>query len=87
MSGIAGIGDQPALSEDGKPEEDDDGNLILLFRFDYVNGGREAWARKIEGDVPEIVKTRRWLARSLLLVVKDWSRMDLAGGFGRNGRL
>ena len=53
----------------------------------FLEKGIPHTSSQLVGDVPQIVKTRRWLARSLWLVVRDSSRRDLAGGFRSNGRL
>ena len=47
-SEIADIGDQPALDEDGKPKRDRKRREVLLSRFDYRAGGRDAWAAKVD---------------------------------------
>jgi integrase len=44
---IADIGDQPALDENGDPKRDRKRLPILLSRFDYRTGGREAWIAKV----------------------------------------
>lgn len=43
-SQIADIGDPPALDESGSPINDKKGRPVLLSRFDYRSGGRDAWA-------------------------------------------
>ena len=48
VSEIAGIGDQPALDENGQQKRDRRRRAILLSRFDYRSGGRDAWAAKVD---------------------------------------
>lgn len=48
VSQIEGIGDQPALDENGNPRKDRRGKPVLLSRFDHRTGGRDAWARKVD---------------------------------------
>ena len=45
---IAGIGDQPALDESGKPRKDRKGRIILMSRRDHKAGGRTAWHAKVD---------------------------------------
>lgn len=45
---IADIGDQPALDESGTPKRDRRRRVILLSRFDYKKGGRDAWVAKVD---------------------------------------
>lgn len=45
---IENIGDQPALDENGAPKRDRKRRPILLSRFDYRAGGREAWIAKVQ---------------------------------------
>jgi len=47
-SEIAEIGDQPAVSDDGQVKRGDDRKPLLLSRFDYRTGGRDAWAAKVD---------------------------------------
>lgn len=44
---IEDIGDQPALDKDGKPKRDRKHRPVMMSRFDYKKGGREAWITKI----------------------------------------
>lgn len=44
---IENVGDQPALDEDGNSKRDRQRRPILLSRFDYRAGGREAWIAKV----------------------------------------
>jgi len=48
VSEIAGIGDQPALDENGQQKRDRRRRAILLSRFDCRSGGRDAWAAKVD---------------------------------------
>ncbi len=45
---IEDVGDQPALDEEGNPKRDRKRRAILLSRFDYRAGGRDAWAAKVD---------------------------------------
>lgn len=45
---IAGIGDQPALDEQGQIQKDKKGRVITLSRRDHSNGGHLAWRKKID---------------------------------------
>ncbi len=45
---IEDVGDQPALGEDGTPKRDRKRRVVLLSRFDYRAGGRDAWAAKVD---------------------------------------
>jgi len=47
-SQIEGIGDQPARDADGKALKNRKGDPVLLSRFDYRTGGREAWAKVVD---------------------------------------
>jgi integrase len=47
-AGIADIGDQPALDENGIPKRDRKRRPIVLSRFDHKAGGRNAWAAKVD---------------------------------------
>jgi integrase len=44
---IENIGDQPAVDENGIPKRDRKRRPILVSRFDYRSGGREAWLAKV----------------------------------------
>lgn len=47
-AGIAGIGDQPALDEQGQVLKDKKGRVITLSRRDHSNGGHLAWRKKVD---------------------------------------
>lgn len=48
ISEIEDVGDQPALDENGNPRRDRKRRPILLSRFDYKTGGRDAWAARVD---------------------------------------
>jgi integrase len=48
VSQLESIGDQPALDENGTPRKDRKGEPVLMSRYDYRTGGRDAWARKVD---------------------------------------
>jgi integrase len=45
---MAGIGNQPALEENGQPKRDRNRRVILLSRFNVQSGGHAAWAAKVD---------------------------------------
>lgn len=47
-SGVANVGDQPALDEHGQTLKDRHGRIIYLSRRDRYNGGVEAWQAKVD---------------------------------------
>jgi len=47
-AGVAGIGDQPALDEQGQPCKDRRGRIIYVSRRDRYNGGVDAWQGKVD---------------------------------------
>jgi integrase len=60
---IADVGDQPARDADGNEKRDRKRRIIMLSRFDYRSGGREAWREKVDAQplailTPEAVQ--RW---------------------------
>lgn len=60
---ISDIGDQPALDENGTPKRDRKRRLILLSRFDYKAGGRNAWLAKVDAlplSVLSAAAVQRW---------------------------
>jgi integrase len=48
VSQIRSIGEQPALDANGEPIKDRKGRPVLLSRFDYKTGGRQAWVSKVD---------------------------------------
>ncbi len=62
-SEITDIGDQPALDEAGLPKRDRKRRPILLSRFDYKTGGRNAWLAKVDAlplSVLSAVAVQKW---------------------------
>lgn len=62
-AGIGGIGDQPALDADGNPQRDRKKRPIMLSRFDYRGGGRDAWIAKVDAlslTVLSLSAVQRW---------------------------
>jgi len=60
---IEGIGDQPAMDEQGNPKRDRKRRPVMLSRFDYRAGGREAWIAKVDAlplSVLSAVAVQRW---------------------------
>jgi len=60
---IEDIGDQPALDENGNPKRDRKRRPVLLSRFDYRAGGREAWIAKVDAlplSVLSAAAVQRW---------------------------
>lgn len=47
-AGVAGVGDQPALDENGMPRKDRRGRTIYLSHHDRYNGGVQAWQAKVD---------------------------------------
>ena len=47
-AGIAGIGDQPALDEQGQVQKDKKGRIITVSRRDHLHGGHLAWRNKVD---------------------------------------
>lgn len=47
-AGIAGISDQPALDENGKPKVDRKKRPVMLSRHDTFTGGRDAWRARVD---------------------------------------
>ncbi len=45
---IKDIGDQPAFDQNGQPKRDSKRRPVLLSRFDYRAGGRDAWVAKVD---------------------------------------
>ena len=63
MAEIEDIGDQPALDENGTPKRDRKRRVVLLSRFDYRAGGRDAWAAKVDAlplSVLTAAAVQRW---------------------------
>jgi integrase len=60
---IEDIGDQPALDENGNPKRDRKRRPVLLSRFDYRAGGREAWIAMVDAlplSVLSAAAVQRW---------------------------
>ncbi len=60
---IEDVGDQPALNEDGTPKRDRKRRVVLLSRFDYRAGGRDAWVAKVDAlplSVLTAAAVQRW---------------------------
>jgi integrase len=60
---IEDIGDQPALDENGNPKRDRKRRPVMLSRFDYRAGGREAWIAKVDAlplSVLSAAAVQRW---------------------------
>lgn len=63
VSEIAGIGDQPALDDDGQPRRDRKKKIIYLSRRSHRGGGREAWVAKVDGEELDVLTpdaVQRW---------------------------
>lgn len=63
---IEDIGDQPLLDESGRPKKDRKGRVILRSRFDYRQGGREAWTAKVDAlplSLLDAAAVQRWKLR------------------------
>ncbi len=68
---IQDIGDQPALSEDGTPKRDRKRRVVLLSRFDYRAGGRDAWVAKVDAlplSVLTAAAVQRWKLECIALL-------------------
>jgi integrase len=58
-AGVAGIGDQAALNEDGQPRKDRRGRIIYVSRRDRYNGGVDAWQAKVNALSLSVLKDER----------------------------
>lgn len=60
----AGIGDLPALDENGKPRKNKKGKTVMMSRFDYRAGGRNAWLAAVDVlslDILTADAVQRWM--------------------------
>lgn len=72
VSQLECIGDQPALDKNGNVIKDRRGKPVLLSRFDYRAGGRNAWASKVDAVKIDTLTSER---------VQQW-KLDYLKGAG-----